>query len=100
MTYEPLAPTNRKDNPLPMDYLIARRFNTRDLLDLCGPDPARIRRHLQNLGLTFAAANCYALFTVYGFTLPNGKPTLLNNLINHVEAIVYREDEFLPMTPN
>jgi len=59
-----------------VDYFIDKRINLTEQTRNCQRHSAAIRHNLMTLGLTFADASQFALFTVYGFHGPTEKQTL------------------------
>jgi hypothetical protein len=83
-----------------MDYIIDERFSVREIVSQSGRNPALIRNFFLSIGMTFAAANSFALFACHGFHMPDGRATLPAHLIQFVQAVIHKEVEFLPMTLN
>ena len=59
-----------------MEYFVDRRINLTALHRRYGHNSRAVRAALTDRGLTWADANQFALFTVYGFLGPTEKQTL------------------------
>ena len=75
-----------------MDYFIDRRINLSAQARACKYHSAAVRHNLIAFGLTFADANQFALFAVYGFHGPTEKQTL--SMANKMRLSIL--DEYQP----
>lgn len=77
--------------PVTVDYFVDQRINLTKQWRRCKGHSAAIRQNLMAYGLTFAEANQFALFAVYGFHGPTEKQTL--NMTNKARLSVLNEDD-------
>jgi hypothetical protein len=59
-----------------MEYFIDQRINLTLLACATQGNSIALRSILEQRGLTFADANAFAMFALYGFLLPSGRRTL------------------------